>query len=149
MVGVRAPTMLPPLDSQEMAQGCNAALFTLPVALAQKQKRQAEKKYGAKVRNKLSGNTVMCVLLCMRVCGFQSHSGTQKYCDMQNVMTISRTQVAMHMEHAVVGSLGHAEILAEVIEEQGITLPQRPLSAVLPKMVSKDRSDIIADNWIN
>jgi len=51
------------------------------------------------------------------------------------VLALHAAQIVMFNEHAVVGSLGHNEVLAEVIEEQGITLPQRPLSAVLPAQV--------------
>uniref|UniRef100_A0A7S3QX93 Uncharacterized protein n=1 Tax=Dunaliella tertiolecta TaxID=3047 RepID=A0A7S3QX93_DUNTE len=93
MIGARAPTMVPELDATLTAKGCDAALRTLPVALTNKRRREAQKEFGA--------------------------------------------EVIMHNEHAVVGSLGHAEVLAEVIEEQGVTLPPRPLSAVLPSQLGR------------
>eukprot|EP00983_Pelagomonas_calceolata_P005969 198370-Pelagomonas_calceolata.AAC.6 len=47
MIGARAPTMVPELDATLTAKGCDAALRTLPVALTNKRRREAQKEFGA------------------------------------------------------------------------------------------------------
>lgn len=45
------------------------------------------------------------------------------------------TQVAQRFEHAVVGTLGHDMVQAEVLQKHGVAVRTRPRSALLPTEV--------------